>query len=371
MAVTSTIIQQNAIPISAVEGANPGVSSEAIGTVIRLTLTDDNIANVVAAGYTRLTIERSIDGGLSFVEVTVPSERPVLKADTPVMEFFDRCGDPSFFYRFRYAGTIKGAKTLGQPSESIEAIGLAIRGVLTVEQLKARYLFGVDITDNTGAPLADAVFQHYILGAIRWFEHQIDIPILPTNFIERHDFYREDFQAFNFIQLDNYPVICVNEFRVQYPSGQNVIVFPNEWIRLNNVEGQIQIVPTAGTLSEILVGQGGSFLPAIYNGLGYLPHLFEISHQAGFEAGKVPRNISDIIGMFAALGPFHIFGDLIAGAGIATVSLSLDGLSQNIGTTSSATNAGYGARVGNYLKQIKEQIPILRRYYKGIRGVVA
>jgi hypothetical protein len=367
----STIIQRNAIPIDSVEGANPAVAAEALGTVIRLTLTDDNIANVVEAGYTRLVIERSEDGGLSYTESTHPDERPVLEADKPVMEFFDRCGDPTYFYRFRYAGTIKGVKTLTMPSESIEAIGLAIRGVLTVEQLKARYFFGVDLTDASGNPLSDAVFQHYILGAIRWFEHQLDIPILPTSFLERHDYYREDFTAFNFIQLDNYPVICLDEFRVQYPSGQNVIVFPNEWVRLNNVEGQVQIVPTAGTLSEILVGQGGSFLPAIYNGLDYLPHLFEITHQAGFEPGKVPRNIIDVIGKFAALGPFHIFGDLIAGAGIATVSLSLDGLSQNIGTTSSATNAGYGARVGNYLKEIKEQIPLLRRYYKGIRAVVA
>ncbi len=369
--MASTIVQRNAIPIPAVEGANPAVGAESIGTVIRLILTDDNIANVIKAGMKRLVIERSIDGGLSYTEVTKPDERPVLEADKPVMEFFDRCGDATFFYRFRYAGIIKGEKVLTAPSEAIEGIGLAIRGVLTVEQLKARYFFGTDLTDSDGNVLADSVFEHYILSAIRWFEHQLDIPILPTSFLERHDYYRSDFQSFNFIQLDNYPVICIDEFRVQYPSGQNVIIFPNEWLRLNNVEGQVQIVPTAGTLSEILVGAGGSFLPAIYNGLAYLPGLFELTYEAGFEAGKVPRNLIDIIGKFAALGPFNIFGDLIAGAGIATVSLSMDGLSQNIGTTSSATNSGYGSRIIQYAKEIKEQIPLLRRYYKGLRSVVA
>jgi hypothetical protein len=369
MSSESTLVQQNTIQVDPAEGA--GVAAESLGTVIRLVYTDDNIANVVAAGYERLVVERSTDGGLSFVEISHPDERPVLKSDQPVMEFFDRGGDPSYWYRFRYVGTIKGDKTLSQPSEAVEGVGLAIRSVLTVPQLKARYFFGTDITDDSGNPLPDAVFEHYILQSIRWFEHQIDIPILPTRFVERHDYFREDYTAFNFIQLDNYPVICLEEFRVQYPSGQNVIVFPNEWVRLNNAEGQVQIVPTAGTLSEILVGQGGSFLPAVYNGLQYLPQLFEISHVAGFEAGKVPANIVDLIGMFAALGPFNIFGDLIAGAGIATVSLSMDGLSQNIGTTSSATNAGYGARIIQYTKQIKEQIPLLRRYYKGTRMVVA
>ena len=136
--MASTIVQQNAIPIPAVEGANPSVGAESIGTVIRLILTDDNIANVVAAGMVRLVIERSIDGGLSYTEVTEPDERPKLDKDKPVMEFFDRCGDATYFYRFRYAGTLKGKKVLTAPSEAIEGIGLAIRGVLTVEQLKAR-----------------------------------------------------------------------------------------------------------------------------------------------------------------------------------------------------------------------------------------
>ena len=85
----------------------------------------------------------------------------------------------------------------------------------------------------------------------------------------------------------------------------------------------------------------------------------------------MPVNILDLIGMLASFGPLNIFGDLIAVAGIANVSLSIDGLSQSIGTTSSATNAGYGSRIIQYTKQIKDQIPLLRRYYKGTRMAVA
>ena len=94
----------NQIPITAVEGANPGVSAQALGSVIRLILTDDNIATAVDAGYERLVIERSTNGGLSYQESSVPSERPVLKKNAPSMEFFDRRGDPSYFYRCRYVG---------------------------------------------------------------------------------------------------------------------------------------------------------------------------------------------------------------------------------------------------------------------------
>ena len=75
--------------------------------------------------------------------------------------------------------------------------------------------------------------------------------------------------------------------------------------------------------------------------------------------------------MHASIGILNIAGDLIAGAGIATKSVSVPGLSQNIGTTSSATNSGYGARIGEYQKELKAMIPNLRRYYgKGTRMVV-
>jgi hypothetical protein len=359
------------IPIPTVENAAPSILAGALGTVITIRVTDERINEAIEAGYTRMLVERSTDGGLSWTEITVPSERPVLEQNQPVVQFIDRRGDASYLYRRRYIGMIADVETRTDPSEQISGLGLALRNILTVEQVKARYFFGLDTTDDQGNELPDAVWQHYILKAIRQFEHEIDIPVLPTSFTERHDYYRADYHAFNFLNMDYRPIISVEEFRVQYPSGQNVIVFPDEWLRIHAAEGQVQIVPTAGTLSEILVGQGGSFLPAIYNGLDYLPDLFELEYTAGFEDGRVPRNVTDIIGMWASLGPLHLFGDLIAGAGIANVSLSLDGLSQSVGTTSSATNSGYGARVINYLKEVKEQLPTLRRYYQGIRMVVA
>tara|TARA_R110000824_G_scaffold355998_1_gene543213 strand:- start:291 stop:521 length:231 start_codon:yes stop_codon:yes gene_type:complete len=75
--------------------------------------------------------------------------------------------------------------------------------------------------------------------------------------------------------------------------------------------------------------------------------------------------------MAASIGVFDIAGDLVAGAGIASLSISVPGLSQSIGTTSSATNSGYGARIKSYQEQIKKALPNLRRFYgKGTRMTV-
>jgi hypothetical protein len=348
------------------------VQSESCGRVIRIQHNDPNINDVIEMGFNRLSVERSIDGGISYLEVTQPSERPVLEEDTQGYVFIDRLGDATYFYRTRYLNTdIPGEDGGGEqcdPSDPIQGMGLAIYNVLTVEELKQLYLFGLDLTDDAGEPLPDSTYQFYILSAIEWLEQQLDIKVLPTTVVaESHDYYREDYAQFNIAQLDNYPVITLDEWRVQYPSGQTVIVYPAEWIRLDKVHGIVRIVPTAGTLSEIIIGQGGSFLPAVFNGMSHLPDLFQFDYTCGFT--NLPTNLKDLIGMVASFGPLNIFGDLIVGAGIASTSLSIDGLSQSINSTSSATNSGYGARILQYEKRIKEQIPIVRRYWKGIRMV--
>lgn len=371
MANTDTLLQHNAIPIDPLEGADPAVASRAVGTVIALTLTSDAISTVYEAGFRRVAVERSRDGGLSWQEITKPSDRPLIESAQSVVKYYDRRGDPNFLYRFRYAGVFEHGEELSAPSAAIPGVGLATSGVLTPEQLRSRYFFGVDLTNDKGEPLPDAVWEHNVLSAIRWMEHQIDVPILPSSFVEKHDYYRSDYSAYAMVKLDNCPVLSVESFRVQYPSGQSVIEFPLQWLRLNNVEGQIQIVPTAGTLSQVLVGAGGSFLPAIYGGLSYLPQLFEVSYTAGFAIGQVPRNIVDIIGLVAMTIPLGMFGDLVAGAGIANLSLGMDGLSQSIGTTASAENTAYGARIKEAAQVVKQQIPLLRRYYKGMRLAVA
>lgn len=348
------------------DGGN--IDAQAQGRVVRIGFNEPSIDVVLQMGFNRLVVERSTDAGLSYSEITLAHERPVLKAGKTDYVFIDKVGDSEYLYRTRYIS--EDGKTCSDPSDSIKGGGAILLQLLPVQQLLQRYFFGVDITNDAGESLPDEVFQHYILAAIAWLEHELDIRIAPTTFLgESADYYAADYPEFSIIQLENYPVISLEEFKVEYPSGQTVVTFPDEWVRLDKTHGIVRIVPTAGTLSNIILGQGGAFLPAVYSGLSHLPDLFKIDYTAGFQA--VPANLLELIGMMAALGPFNIFGDLIAGAGIANLSVSIDGLSQNIGTTSSATNSGYGARIRQYLDQIKKQLPNLRRYYKGIRMISA
>jgi len=92
------------------------------------------------------------------------------------------------------------------------------------------------------------------------------------------------------------------------------------------------------------------------------------SYTLVWSMSEIPRDILQVIGWLASMLPLDTAGDLIAGAGIANFSVSLDGYSESVGTTASATNAGYGARILSYQKQLKEAWPrLLARFGPGIR----
>lgn len=232
------------------------------------------------------------------------------------------------------------------------------------------YLFGIPLVDEDGNKLGARIVENWIERSIAWLETELLICIKPTAISETHDYYLDEYQQFCYVQLYQYPVISVESFRASY-AGQDIMTFPNEWIRVYHSTGQLQLVPTTGSLSQVLLGQGsGVLLPLLTARLSSMPHLFNVDYTAGFAEGKVPADICDIIAMKTCIGVLNILGDILLGAGIASQSISIDGLSESITTTQSAENSAYSARIRQYERQIKVQIPNLRTKYKGIRLAV-
>jgi hypothetical protein len=74
----------------------------------------------------------------------------------------------------------------------------------------------------------------------------------------------------------------------------------------------------------------------------------------------------DLGGKMASMYTLNTAGDLIVGAGIASKSASMGGISQSVSTTSSATNAGYGSRIIQYRQDISKDLPNVRRRFHGM-----
>lgn len=325
-----------------------------------------NLSNVMLV-FDQIKVYRSTTGSIGpFIEITGAGTRPALVAGQIVYEFIDLTGDPTYWYQTSYWNSVTSQES--RASDAQQGEGTSALDVISVDELKTNYLFGLDLTDDAGNPYPDTLYEFFIKSALSWLEHRLDIPIAVKTLVgEAHDYFREDYNKYIWMKLKESPVISVEEVRMVLPGEQVVQTFEDDWIHIQKDSGQLQLVPGTGTAGSILLGAGGAYIPLIYGNNRFIPDAFRVDYTAGFEPGQVPPLITDLIGKKASFGPLNIAGDLLGGAGIASQSISIDGLSQSFNTTSSATNAGYGARLLQYGKEIKELLPMLERYYKGLK----
>lgn len=296
---------------------------------------------------------------INFTELTTPATRIALVSGSAEYVFVDPNGTEDTWYAIGYYNSDTSAVSgLGSPVKGIIDPALEL---LTVDQLKNIFLFGIDLTNDFGEPYPDELFQFYIRSAVQFVRDKLDIDLLPTEQAdEKHDFYKRDYEKYVITKLDRVPVIEVTGARLVLPLNQKIIDYSPNSFQVDHDAGWLEIVPGSG---QILLGQTGAFLPLVFGGQDYLPQAIRVDYTSGFRNGFVPADIQEVIGMLASFGPLGIAGDLLVGAGIASQSLSIDGLSQSVNTTSSATNSGYGARLVQYQKQLKDMWQTLRARY--------
>lgn len=241
--------------------------------------------------------------------------------------------------------------------------------VITPQELKESYMFGVNIKNQQNIPFQDSQYEFYIKAAQLEIEQFLNIKLNKQIFEESISFNQEEWRNWGYIKA-TYPVVCPLK-ATGYLNTIKQVEYPREWLasRKNSDDGlfhrSIYLVPVGGAVGVTQNAVYSGIIPQLqYYNQASIPFYWNIAYTTGFT--KVPENILNAIGMMATINLFHIAGDLILGtAGIASQSLGIDGLSQSISTTASATNAGYGSRVLGYVNALKEQLPKLRDFYRG------
>lgn len=332
--------------------------------VINLKIVVSNVEAVLAQ-FNRIKVYRSTTGvNGPYTELTDAGTRLVIESNKLVYNYTDTAGDEAYFYRSSYFNSVSALESsLSDPQQGEADPALSI---LSVDELKTNYLFGLDLTDDAGNPYPDSLFEFYIKSAVSWLELRLDILLRPTRILdERHDFYREDYSKYLWLETDHFPIVSVEAVRLVLPGQGTVQDFPQDWFQVEPEAGQVQLMPGLGSVGTVLLGATGSILPLFYASSKFIPGALRIDYTAGY--AKTPPYLVDLVGKIASYGPLNIAGDLLVGAGIASVSLGIDGLSQSINTTSSATNSGYGARLVQYQKEVKDWIPQIEKRLKGMR----
>ena len=324
---------------------------------ICITIQVESISKVVTL-YDQIKVYRS-DTGIEgpYSEVTNVSTRIALVATAGSYTFVDTTGTETSYYTVSYFNSSndtessQGPPTLGTSNPALD--------VMTVNTLKNVFLFGIDLTDDSGTPYPDALFQFYIESAVQYLQDKLDITLFPTVITdERHDYKRRDFENYMWVQTDQIPIMTVEKVELVFPGNNKIIEFTGESIMVDKDSGSVEVYPTLGAYAPAFYNGHHSF----YGAHNYLPQFMRLHYTAGFS--KIPADLIEMVGMLASMGPLGIAGDLLGGAGIASQSISIDGLSQSFNTTSSATNSGYGSRILQYQKALKDMwATIYRRYH--------
>ena len=243
---------------------------------------------------------------------------------------------------------------------------MACEEELNGQWLRENFLFGVNLTDDQNVPFPDSMYDLCIAFAKDLLGTELGISLDGVQtFDERYDVSYGDWGRNYQLQLNNGPVRSVTTMQFKYGDISTVTI-PSSWIYVRDPELAItEIIVGSGAPS---VSQMGTWAMMNRNFDARVPAYLWVVYTAGFDGDVYPYSgmLKMAIGHLAAMLPADTAGDLIGGAGIASYSLSMDGISQSINTTSSAENHGYSGLLKSWEPQMKRYMPVLRAKYRGL-----
>ncbi len=248
-------------------------------------------------------------------------------------------------------------------------------GVLVMSpfDLLDTYFYGIDTRAKDGSVIPDHVYRSFILSAQQEIEKYLAIKILPQVVEESHNYYGDDWKAWGLINT-SYPVNAPISLVGYYGSQEHFRVEPSWLVSKRSSDDlfhrAIWMLPNGmGSINYNPLITGGAQLTLNRMSGFEVPAYWRVRYVTGFNV--IPMDLVNMVGMLASMSVFNLLGDIILGAGIASQSIGIDGLSQSISTTSSAENSGYSARISMYMKQMKDTLPRLKEHYTGIKFTVA
>jgi len=179
----------------------------------------------------------------------------------------------------------------------------------------------------------------------------------------------------------------MERIRMEY-GGSSVFEYPTKWWRVNKLPGHIEMLPTLmlageGTTMNVSQIYSGypmiSGIPSLVGNNNYAPQLFHVEYIAGMlppsrsgvtEQHEMHADLWTLIIKVALKEVLQQWGRLIIGAGIANMSVSIDGVSQSIDTTQSAMYGGASADIMQIDRDIADLVPALKSYYGMNLGLI-
>jgi hypothetical protein len=246
--------------------------------------------------------------------------------------------------------------------------------VISPEELTALYFYGIGTRSKDGTEISNDTLKMNILSSQQEIERYLEIRF-NKKFIEQSEsYFKDDY-------WNNFPIIKT-KLPVNTPlsligmlNGVEQIKYPKAWLNTKkdsegNYYKKISIIPTGSLASQ---GSTDIILTGItaYLGLtsyGQIPNYFTCQYLTGFNYEDLPMDLVNVVGKLSAIGILNMLGDIALGsAGLTSISLGIDGLSQSV---SSGQNGAYSGRIKQYTSEINETLKRVKSAYKSINIAV-
>lgn len=221
--------------------------------------------------------------------------------------------------------------------------------LLSASDIRKNFLWGINL-EKYGNSMSDDVLDYHIQAAITQFENFLQLKFTKQVIQEQKDFDADAWAAWGYIKT-SYPVVCPVSLFGFLGTVQQVN-YPDTWLSSKHTndgkyERMLHLVPnTNSTQSELVTYTG--ILPNInYFSSQQIPNYWQVTYVTGFDV--LPYDLANAIGKLATINILTAAQDgLLFAPGIASTSISLDGLSQNLSSFANASSGVFGPRIKQY-----------------------
>lgn len=361
---------------------------------------------ITQMGYTHIRVYSSATPDGTFTEITTPTTRIPLQMGILNYSYTDLASDRWYQYTFGNATSESPhsesfEKMLGDPVKVGYFFGNyspppgSFGEVLTADDIRYHYMWGIDAVanDKMNSEWDDEQTRFTVETAVKDIEKWLTIDIYHRKYktwpnlelgVSRpgqdikvpiwmdgdpkiytdeempYDFNPDEWMNYGFLQLRHRPIIKMNRLQLVGPTGSAVLdLLQNNWVRINKITGQLNSFPRNQMIfGPAMMGYGSILMWTMKR----YPQGLEADYETGFQtAADIPADLREIVGKLSAVKILNFVGDGLL-PGFSSQSVSLDGLSEAFSSTQSPTNTFFGARIRDYLEDIK--VWLQRNRYK-------
>lgn len=243
---------------------------------------------------------------------------------------------------------------------------------LSPADLISVWMFGIPLKDKDGSYFPLASIKKLILSAQAIISKYIDLKLSPERIDDIQDYVQEEFNNYGQIKLkfppyEIIPLADDNTFGIEGKLADvRTVRYPLVWIKFKG--RNLAIIPSSSGASGIMMNAFGATYPQLMIGTRLIPDFWHISYMTGFK--ELPEDIEQVIAKMSVILMFGVLGDVLNPAGLASQSLSIDGLSQSLSTIANNQGNVLNPRIKRYYDDLFTgdfaELKLIRNAHRGI-----